>query len=109
MAYDEGLADRVRVALADVDGVTEQRMFGGLSFLLDGKMCCGVAGDDLVVRVGPDQYEDALAEPGARPMDFTGRPTRGLVYVDRRGYASDEALAGWVQRGVGFAATLEAK
>ena len=77
MAYDENLADRIRKALAGRKGVTEKNMFGGLSFMLGGNMCCGVVREDLVVRVSPGSYEDALAEPHARPMDFTGRPPPG--------------------------------
>ena len=77
MAYNKELAARVRTALVDSSAITEKKMFGGLSFLLGGKMCCGVIDDNLVVRVGPDGYEDALAQPNARPMDFTGRPMAG--------------------------------
>jgi len=84
-------------------------MFGGLSFLLRGNMCCGVVRDDLVVRVGPEEHDKALAEAHARPMDFTGRPLKGLVYVGPGGYGSDEALADWVARGVRFATSLPAK
>ena len=74
--------------------------------MLGGSMCCGVVRDDLVVRVGPDSYEDALAEPHARPMDFTGHPLRGMVYVEPEGCRTDKALASWVRRGVDFAASL---
>lgn len=77
MAYDEGVAERVRTALDGHAGVSEQRSFGGLSFLLNGNMCCGVLNDELVVRVGPDAYDDAVTRSHARPMDFTGRPMRG--------------------------------
>ena len=73
MAYNERLADRMREVLADHKDITEKKMFGGLSFILGGNMCCGIVGDDLVVRVGPDSHEEALAKPDARPMDFTGR------------------------------------
>jgi hypothetical protein len=65
-------------------------------------MCCGLTNASLMVRVGPDHYEEALAQPHARPMDFTGRPLAGMVYVDQKGYESDEALETWVQRGVDF-------
>ena len=109
MAYDEELAERIRKLLAPHDGLTEKRMFGGISFLVHGNMCCGVARDDLVVRVGPERYEMAVMEPHARPMDFTGRPMKGLVYVGAGGYASDQDLAKWVKRGVDFAASLPAK
>lgn len=109
MAYDEHIGQRLREALADHHGITKKKMFGGLSFMLGGNMCCGVEKANLVVRVGPDAYEDALADPHARPMTFTGRPMRGMVYVDDSGYATDEAMAGWVQRGVAFASSLPAK
>lgn len=106
MAFDEGLAERVRGALAGVEGVTEKKMFGGLTFMLGGKMCCGVVGERLMVRVGPDAYDDALAEPFAAPMDFTGRPLRGIVYVDGDGFREDETLSRWVGRGVEFVSSL---
>jgi TfoX/Sxy family transcriptional regulator of competence genes len=109
LAYNEQLAARVRELLARHDGLTEKRMFGGISFMLRGNMCCGVVRDDLIVRVGPEQHEATLMEPHARPMDFTGRPMKGAVYVGPGGYASDRDLAKWVQRGVDFAASLPAK
>ena len=77
MAYNEALAGRVRKALAGHTGVMEKRMFGGLTFMLGDKMCYGVIKDDLMVCVGPEGYEAALAEPGARPMDFIGALSRG--------------------------------
>lgn len=106
VACDEGLAERVREA---VGPCVERAMFGGLAFLVDGHMACGVLGDELVVRVGLDAYEAALARPHARPMDFTGKPLRGYVYVEAGGLESDEALAAWVARGVAFVATLPPK
>ena len=109
MAYDEQLAGRVRDVLARRKDVSEKKMFGGLSFMLGGNMCCGVDEGNLMVRVGPEQYETALAQPHARPMDFTGRPLKGMVYVDPEGYRTDAALAAWVKRGVDFAASLPAK
>lgn len=84
-------------------------MFGGIAFMLHGKMCCGVVKDDLVVRVGPEQYEKALSQPHARPMDFTGRPLRGFVFVDPTGYKTDKPLAKWVEQAVEFAMTLPRK
>ncbi len=109
MAYCEERADRIRNALQGVEGITERKMFGGLSFMLGGNMCCGIANRDLVVRVGPDGYEDALEQPHARAMDFTGRPLRGMVYVAPAGYETDKALAGWTSRGVEYARSLPAK
>jgi TfoX/Sxy family transcriptional regulator of competence genes len=109
MAYDEKLAERVREILARHEGLSERKMFGGIAFMLRGNMCCGVLKDDLMVRVGAERYEEALAEPHARPMDFTGRPLRTTVYVGPEGYRSDDALAAWVKRGVDFAASLPPK
>jgi TfoX/Sxy family transcriptional regulator of competence genes len=83
-------------------------MFGGLCFMVNGGMCCGLTNAAFMVRVGPDQYEDALAQPHARPMDFTGRPLAGMVYVDPSGYRADADLARWVQRGVDFVSTKAA-
>ncbi len=82
MAYDEGLAQRIREALDDRPGIAERKMFGGLCFTLNGNMACGVTGDELMVRVGPDKHAEALERPHARKMDFTGRPMKGLVAGD---------------------------
>lgn len=109
MAYDEKLAQRVRQALSGQDGVIEKKMFGGLAFMLHGNMSVGVEKDRLMVRVGPDRYEEALARPHARPMDFTGRPMKGFVYVPLEGLQADAALQEWVQLGVEFALTLPRK
>jgi TfoX/Sxy family transcriptional regulator of competence genes len=109
MAYDEGLAQRIREHLDDRFDVTEKKMFGGVAFMLGGNMCCGVVADELMVRVGRDAYQDSLALPHAREMDFTGRPMRGMIYVGIEGIDADEDLAAWVDRGVGFASSLSAK
>lgn len=110
MAYDEVIADRIRKCMAGVEGATEKRMFGGLCFLVGGNMACGVtSGESIMVRVGPDAYEDALAQPHARIMDFTGKPLKGMVYVDPEGYRRDSDLKRWVDRGVSFAASLPVK
>lgn len=106
MAYDEGLAQRMREALATIPDIDEKKMFGGIGFLLNGNMACGVNKDDLIVRVGPEAYETALAEPHTKEFDMTGRPMKGWVVVRPAGYETDEALKGWVQRGVDFALTL---
>ena len=81
MAYDEDLADRVRAVFAGRPGVREQKMFGGLCFMLDGNMACGILGSELVVRVGKENLEDALSQPHSRPFDMTGRSMRSFVYV----------------------------
>ena len=109
MAYNEGLAERIRAAVAGRQGLTETRMFGGIAFMLNGNMFCGVLRDDLMVRVGPEYHERALAQPYARPMDFTGRAMRGMVYVGPGGSSTDKALRSWVDQGIRFAASLPAK
>lgn len=109
MPFDEGLAERIREALADVRGVSERRMFGGIAFMLHGNMFAGVVGSTLMARVGPDRYAQALRRPHAREMDFTGRPLTGYVYVDEDGTAEDEDLTSWVAACRGYAATLPRK
>ena len=106
MAYDEGLAQRIREALEDRPDISEKKMFGGLAFLLGGHMCVGVVGNELMVRVGPDAHDEALGQPHARKMDFTGRPMKGFVYVACEGVESDADLRRWVARGVRFAASI---
>lgn len=109
MAYDEGVAQRIREALGDRPGISEKKMFGGLCFLISGNMCCGVVRDEIMVRVGPDAYEESLARPHAREMDFTGRAMKGMVYVGTDGIESDEDLEAWLGRGTAFAGALPAK
>ncbi len=106
MAYDEPLAERVREVLAGHDGVAEKKMFGGLCLLINGNMCCGVVEDRLMVRVGPEAYEATLALPHAREMDFTGKPLRGMVYVDAAGVRTQDDLYAWIERGAAFAGSL---
>ena len=109
MAYDEGLAQRVREALEGQSRLVERKMFGGIAFMVQGNIACGVMNDELIVRVGPDQYSAALAKPHTRVFDFTGRPMKGFVVVTSKGHASDEALEEWVRQGVQFALSLPAK
>ena len=109
MPYDEMLVERVRGVLKGKRNVMERKMFGGLTFMLQGNMCCGVAGDRLMVRVGAEKYDEALAQKHAQLMDFTGRPMKGMVFVEPAGLASTKDLKGWVQRGVDFALSLPAK
>ena len=108
MAFNAEIADRVLKVLEGREGLTERKMFGGIAFMLNGNMCCGVTNDDLMVRVGADGLEDALDQPHARLMDFTGRPMKGFVFVDA-GAVGDRVLRQWVQRGVTFAESLPAK
>jgi hypothetical protein len=109
MAYDKGLAQRVREALVARDDLTEKKMFGGLCFLLGGNMCCGIVGEELMLRVGPDSWEEALERPHAREMDFTGRSLRGMVYVGTNGISEDADLTACLELAVAFAGSLPAK
>ena len=102
MPYDETLAERLRPLFRGKYSVKEKRMFGGLSFMVNGHMCCGIVGNDLVVRTGPDRFSEAIRQPHARPMDFTGRPMKGFVYVAPAGYRSDLDLRSWTRRGLDF-------
>jgi hypothetical protein len=106
MAFDEALAQRLRLLFGKLTDSSERHMFGGVCFMVAGKMCCGIAGRDLMVRVGPAGHEDALRRPHTRPMDFTGRPMRGFVYVAPAGLRTARELAAWVDRAVRFASSL---
>ncbi len=109
MAYDEGVAQRLRETYANTANVDEKKMFGGIAFMVSGHMSCGVIDDALMARVGPGQYDDALQLPHAREMDFTGRPMKGFVHVEPEGFESDPDLSAWVQRSLDFIATLPPK
>jgi hypothetical protein len=109
VAYDEGLATRLRDLIGGEPGLTEKRMFGGLAMLLDGNMAAGVQGEALIVRTDPDRHQQLLAEPGARAFDLTGRPMRGWLLVDPGGCAEDDDLRRWVARGVAYARGLPPK
>src|SRR5262245_39502059 len=109
MAYDEALAERVRGGIGEHPGLREQQMCGGLAFAVEGSMPVGIVGDELMVRVGAGGYDDALDQQHARPMDFTGRPMRGFVFVAKPGVRTAAALQQWVDRGVGFAESLPKK
>jgi TfoX/Sxy family transcriptional regulator of competence genes len=101
VAYDEALAERVRAEVESQAGerdLAEKKMFGGLAFMVDGAMTVGVTGTDLMVRVGPDAHAEALGLPHARPMDFTGRPMKGYVFVDAEGTRTRRQVAPWVRR-----------
>jgi TfoX/Sxy family transcriptional regulator of competence genes len=109
MAFDETLAGRIRDALARKSGVEEKKMFGGVGFLLNGNMLVGVWKDSLIVRLGPDEYEDALLEPHVREFDITGKPMKGWVMVAPDGVEDDDQLKEWIQRAMKFVGTLPAK
>jgi hypothetical protein len=109
MAVDEELAGRVREALGGVDGVQEKRMFGGLAFLLKGNMAVGVHGNELIVRLAPEQTDDALVEDDVRIFDMSGRPMKGWILVGSGATSTEDGLGAWVTRGVDFAETLPPK
>jgi len=106
MAYDEKLAGRVRALLEGKRGIGEKRMFGGIAFLLRGKMCCGVLNADLVARVGAEYYGKALKQRHVRPMNFTGRAINGFVYVGPGGTRTRRGLQHWLDQSLAFAASL---
>jgi len=109
MAYNEKLAERIRERLIILPAFMERKMFGGVCFLLHGNMACGILNDDVIIRVGKDAYESALALPHTRKFDITGRAMTGWVMVSPQGHGSDQQLDAWLQRGVGFAASLPPK
>lgn len=106
MAYDETLAERIRDLLAENSEVEEKKMFGGIAFLVSGKMGVGVSGDSLMVRIGKERHQDALGRPGVREFDMTGRPMTGWVLVDPGAVATDADLRSWVDQGVEHARSL---
>lgn len=109
MAYDKGLAQRVRELLEEKPGFIEKKMFGGVCFLLNGNMSCGILNDDLIVRVGTEKYDRLLKSPHVRKFDITGRPMKGWVMVSCEGYESDKDLAGWIRQGMQYALSLPPK
>lgn len=108
MAYDEDLADRVREVLPRDAPIDERKMFGGLCFMVNGHMVCGIVHDALMLRLGPDGARRALTEPHVRPMDFTGRPLKAMVFVDPPGLSEAE-LQRWVDQAAAFARGLPPK
>jgi TfoX/Sxy family transcriptional regulator of competence genes len=109
MAYDEGLAGRVRERLAGEPGLIEKKMFAGIGFMLDGNMCCGVSGDGLIVRIPRDEQDALMAEPGAGEFMGSGRPMRGWIRVSPEGIAEDDDLRRWIERGITVARSLPPK
>ena len=108
MAYDERLADRVRELLGERTDVTERRMFAGLTFMVGGHMCCGINGDELILRLGLEAEEKALRAPHARPMDFTRRPMRGFVTIAPDGLKG-RSLGRWIAQAIAHAESLSPK
>jgi TfoX/Sxy family transcriptional regulator of competence genes len=109
MAYDERLAKRLRGYFKRRKGVEEKRMFGGLCFMLNGHMCCGIEKDRLMVRVLPDRYETLLKKPHAREMDFTGKPLTGFLFISEAGYRTAAGLTGWLEEAVECAKSKPSK
>jgi TfoX/Sxy family transcriptional regulator of competence genes len=110
VAYDEDLANRIRELMAGEAGVTEQKMFGGLAFLIGGNMSVAASGQGgLMVRVDPEQTEALLAKPHARPFEMRGRQMEGWLRVDDEGVRTKRQLEPWVKRGVGYAHSLPPK
>jgi TfoX/Sxy family transcriptional regulator of competence genes len=109
LAYSERLAERVRTTLLARDGVSERKMFGGLAFMIDGNMCVGVMNGDLMVRTTADKYEDAVKRAGARPMDFTGRVSRNMVYVAPAATSRAADLLSWIEVGIDAVNAARAK
>ena len=106
MAFDEGLAERIRTAFAPRRDVEEKHMLGGVAFMVRGHMACGIVGTSLMVRISPDAADDFRRESHVRPMDFTGRPMRGFLYIEAPGIATAESLARWTGRAAAYAETL---
>ena len=109
MAYDEGLATRLHDVFADRPDITEKKMFGGLCFLHSGNMCVGILKEDLVLRVGTENYESLLEKDFAREMDFTGRSMKGMIYVAPEGFEDDSDLVEWIDHALDFTSSLPNK
>lgn len=109
MAYDELLGARMRAVLGPLPGLEEKKMFGGIGFLVNGNMACGVHKNNMIVRVGPENYTAALARAHTRPFDMTGRPMAGWIMVEPLGCATESDLKAWVEQGLAFAASLPGK
>ena len=106
MTYNEELASMIRESIKGKRNITEKKMFGGLAFLFKGKMFCGIVKDDLMIRTGPEMYEKALSKPHSRPMDFTGKPMKGFVYVNSQGYKTKKSLTTWISLGLNYTSKI---
>jgi TfoX/Sxy family transcriptional regulator of competence genes len=109
MAFNEALAERIRLALRRKKGVTEKKMFGGIGFLLNGNMLVGVWKESLIVRLGPEQYENCLKDSHVKEFDITGRAMKGWVLVEAKGIEDDDQLEDWIQQALQFVGKLPAK
>ncbi len=109
MAYDLTLAERIRKRLTGQSGLSEKTMFGGIGFLLNGNMCCGVLGKEMIVRLDPEEAEKALRKPDSRVFDFSGRPMKGWIFVHGKGVTTGAKLNAWVDMAVRYARSLPPK
>lgn len=109
MAYDEGVAQRLREGMQEIPGISEKKMFGGIAFMVHGNMCVGVVKDTLMLRVGADRYNEVLKHRHVRKMDFTGKPMTGFVYVDPEGFESDADLEHWINIAYTYVRELPSK
>ncbi len=109
MSFDDHLADRTRHHLAKQKGLIEKKMFGGIGFLLNGNMCCGVLGDELIVRLNPEKADEVLAQKHTRIFDFSGRPMKGWIFVDPKGLAKESDLQTWLEIALEYAKNLPVK
>lgn len=109
MAYDQALADDIRMRIGGRADVTEKEMFGGIAFMIGGNMAVGVTGDELMVRVGKDAHDEALSRPGTRLFDMTGRPMKGWIVVSPEGLRTESELDGWIEEGIAHAESLPPK
>jgi TfoX/Sxy family transcriptional regulator of competence genes len=102
MAYDERIADRIREMLVDQPEIEEKQMMGGVAFMVNNKMCVGVIKDEMMARIDPDMYEEALEKPGCRPMDFTHKPMKGWVFISQEGIDNVKVLEYWIGLALAF-------
>ena len=109
MAYDHNLAQRIIEVLQGTPALDEKKMFGGVGYLIHGNMAVGVHGNDLMVRVGPENHAEAMKHPHTRPFDLTGRPMSGWLVVEAAGIEDPAVLAEWIQLGVTYAQSLPPK
>ena len=109
MSFDDGLAERIREVFQNRHDVAEKKMFGGLAFMISGHMCCGIIGEKLMLRVGAGQYDELLQKKHASAMDFTGKPMKGMLYIEPEGIAEDQNLSQWIGKALDFVSTLPPK
>jgi TfoX/Sxy family transcriptional regulator of competence genes len=109
MPYDEVLGNRIRTALGAQPALVEKKMFGGIGFMLNGNMVCGVYKDCLIVRIGPEKHTASLARPHTRLFDITGRTMTGWIMVESEGCATEDELQAWLEAGLGYARSLPPK